>query len=71
MNAWRGLAFGLPSTFDPHWAVLSLLFSGLIAFLLAIYLFSWDNKNRRKGRSPYLALFAVIPYILAVLFMES
>lgn len=69
MNAWRGLAFGLPTTFDPRWGLLSLLSSGLIAFMLAVYLFSWDSKNQRKGRSPYLALFALVPYVLATVFL--
>src|SRR5512139_3222373 len=56
MNAWRGLAFGLPTTFAPVWGVLVLLSTGLIAFFLAVYLFNWDSKNRRKGHSPWLAL---------------
>ena len=71
MNAWRGLAFGLPTPYDPRWGVLILLSGGLIAFALAGYLFSWDNKNRRKGRSPYLALLALVPYVLAAIFLAE
>lgn len=71
MNAWRGLAFGLPTTFDPIWGVLSLLSSGLIAFLLAVYLFSWDSKNQAKGRSSYLAILALFPYILGAIFFAA
>jgi ABC-2 type transport system permease protein len=71
MNAWRGLAFGLPTPFDPSWGLLSLLSSGLIAFVLAIYLFNWDSKNQRKGRSPYLGLLALVPYVLTALFLAS
>lgn len=71
MNAWRGLAFGLETTFDPSWALLSLLTSGLIAFALAIYLFSWDSKNLRKGRSAYLAILALVPYVAGVIFLAA
>jgi ABC-2 type transport system permease protein len=69
MNAWRGLAFGLPTTFVPAWGLLILLSSGLIAFILAIYLFNWDDKNRRKGHSPLLALLTLVPYVLGAIFL--
>jgi len=71
MNAWRGLSFGLPTTFAPIWGLLVLLFSGLIAFLLAIYLFNWDSKNQRNGHNPLLALFILVPYVLAVIFLGA
>lgn len=71
MNAWKGLAFDLPTTFEPLWGVIILLASGLIAFILAIYLFNWDSKNLRRGHSPFLGLLALVPYILgAILFVS-
>lgn len=69
MNAWRGLAFELPTPFAPGWGLLVLLSSGLIAFILAVYLFNWDNNNRRTGHSPLLALAAFIPYVLAAVLL--
>lgn len=69
MNAWRGLAFGMTTTFEPRWAVLALLCSGLIAFILAIYLFNWDNKNKQTGRNPLLGLLALLPFILGTIFL--
>ena len=33
MNAWRGLAFDMTTTFDPRWSLLILLASGMIAYL--------------------------------------
>jgi ABC-2 type transport system permease protein len=69
MTAWRGMSFGLPTTYAPIWGVLVLLVSGTIAFLLAIYLFNWDSKNRRSGHSPLLALLVLVPYVLAVIFL--
>lgn len=71
MNAWRGLAFGMSTSFVPEWGLLVLLSSGLIAFILAVYLFSWDHKNRRTGHSPFLALSALLPYVLAAVLLSS
>jgi ABC-2 type transport system permease protein len=71
MNAWKGLAFKMEPIFDPRWSLLILLSSGVIAFALAIYLFNWDSKNKRKGRSPFLALLALLPYVLGAIFLAS
>jgi ABC-2 type transport system permease protein len=71
MNAWRGLAFGMAPTFDPRWALLVLLSSGVIAFVLAIYLFNWDSKNQRAGHNPFLALLTLVPFVLGVIFLGA
>jgi ABC-2 type transport system permease protein len=71
MNAWRGLAFGMAPIFDPRWALLILLSSGMIAFALAIYLFNWDSKNKQSGHSPLLGLLTLVPYVLGVIFLAS
>ena len=71
MTAWRGLAFEMPTTYDPLWGVLILLTSALIAFFFAIYLFSWDSRNKRRGHSPTLALLAMLPYVLGLIFLAS
>jgi ABC-2 type transport system permease protein len=69
MDAWQGLAFGMPALFDPKLALLVLLASGILAFGLANYLFSWDSKNRRAGRSSLLGLLAFVPYVLGAIFI--
>jgi ABC-2 type transport system permease protein len=69
MNAWRGLAFGLPATLDPRLSMLVLLASGIIAFGMAIFLFNWDSKNRPVGHNPLLGLLALLPYVLGALFL--
>jgi ABC-2 type transport system permease protein len=69
MNAWRGLAFGMTSAFDPVWSVAILLVSGVISFGLAIYLFSWDSKNRQSGRNPLLGLLAMLPYVVGMIIL--
>jgi ABC-2 type transport system permease protein len=71
MNAWRGLAFGMASTYDPRWALLILLSSGIIAFTLAIYLFNWDSKNKQRGHSPLLGLLTLVPYVFGAIFLVS
>jgi ABC-2 type transport system permease protein len=71
MNAWRGLAFGMAPTFDPRWALLILLSSGVIAYVLAIFLFNWDNKNKRSGHSPFLALLTLVPFVLGAILLGS
>jgi len=71
MNAWKGLAFGMEATFDPRWAVLILLASGLIAFAMAIYLFTWDSKNKAPGRNPLLAIACLLPFVLGAIFLAS
>jgi ABC-2 type transport system permease protein len=71
MNAWRGLAFGLPTTFAPVWGLFILLSSGLIAFVLAVYLFNWDSKNKRSGHSPFLAVLTLVPYVLGAILLVA
>jgi ABC-2 type transport system permease protein len=68
MNAFRGLAYGWETSFSPVWSLVILLAGGLVAFTLAVLLFQWDNKNPRRSRSPYLAILALIPYLVAVIF---
>jgi ABC-2 type transport system permease protein len=71
MNAWSDLAFGLDASFDPRWALLVLFASGLIAFILSIYLFNWDSKNRRSGHSPWLGIFSLIPFVLGAILLAN
>jgi hypothetical protein len=70
MNAWNALAFGKPVGVDPLGSVLVLLVGGLLAFSLAVLLFQWDSRNQARGRSPYLAVIAMAPYLLAAVFLR-
>ena len=71
MNAWKGLAFGMQSTFNPLWGVLILLASGIIAFALSIYLFTWDSKNKSRGHNPLLALLSLLPFVIGAIFLSA
>ena len=67
MNAFNDLAMGRTSDFNPWASVVILLTSGIIAFALAIYLFSWDSKNTTRRAHPALAVLVLLPYIIGIL----
>ena len=66
MYAFQDLAYRMSIGFDPLWPVVVLLSGGLIAFGLAIYLFSWDTHNETRRGQPALAALALLPYVAAV-----
>jgi ABC-2 type transport system permease protein len=70
MNAWRVLAYDLVPDFNAFWSVMVLLIGGILAFAMSVILFKWDNNNQQRGKSPWLAAIALIPYILAAIFLK-
>jgi ABC-2 type transport system permease protein len=69
MQAYQGLAFGQQTVMEPLVSLLVLLASGLLAFALATYLFSWDSRNTSRRGHPALALFALVPCLVAMLLL--
>lgn len=69
MNAFNGLAMGQEASFSPTGSLMLLFISGLLAFGLAIYLFSWDSHNTARRGHPALALLALFPYALGILLL--
>jgi ABC-2 type transport system permease protein len=67
MQAYQGLAFGQPTVLGPVASLLVLLATGLSAFGLAIYLFSWDSRNASRRGHPVLALLVLAPCLVAAL----
>jgi ABC-2 type transport system permease protein len=65
MEAFLGLAYGQPTTWDPARSVIVLVTSGVLAFGLAIYLFSWDTQNSTRRGHPLMALLVLAPYVLS------
>ena len=55
MNAFNGLAMGGGASFSPWGSVITLFASGVLAFGLALYLFSWDSRNTARRGHPLLA----------------
>ncbi|MGI6082735.1 MAG: ABC transporter permease [Limnochordia bacterium] len=64
-----GLAYRRNTLYDPLWAMLSLFIGGLVSFVLAFYLFTWDDRNTSRGRKQALAVLALVPYMLGALFL--
>lgn len=67
MNAFGGLAMGKTADFAPWGSVVVLILSGLLAFGLAIYLFSWDSHNAARRGHPLMALLAFVPFVVGLL----
>ena len=66
MNAFNGLAMGKAAAFSPWGSVIMLFISGLLAFGLASFLFSWDRRNTERRGNPLLALLVLLPYAAGI-----
>jgi ABC-2 type transport system permease protein len=69
MNVFQGLVQNQVAAFDPLWSVITLLVGGILSFGLANYLFCWDSRNKARRGHPALALLALLPYVLGVIFL--
>lgn len=67
MNALNGLAMGRAADFSGWGSVATLILGGLLAFILALFLFSWDSRNTTRRAHPLLGLVAILPYVLQAL----
>lgn len=67
MWAFQGLAYRQPGAVDPLAAALVLLAGGVLAFALAILLFSWDSQNPTRRLHPVAAFLALAPYALGAI----
>ena len=69
MNAFYELTLDKTAIFNP-WASIIILFAGgLLAYLLALYLFRWDSKNSLRRGPTALALLALTPYLVGLLLL--
>lgn len=69
MDAFHGLAFGQTSTLNPVLSIVILIISGVLAFGLASYLFSWDSRNTARRGRPALAFLVLLPFIIGMFIM--
>lgn len=67
MNAFNGLAMGGTADFSAWGSILTLILGGILAFILALFLFSWDSRNTTRKAHPLLGLFALLPYLFQAL----
>lgn len=66
MNAFNGLAMNGIADFNPWVSVITLFACGVLAFGLAIYLFSWDSRNTARRGHPLLALLCLLPFVISM-----
>ncbi|HSG17337.1 MAG TPA: ABC transporter permease [Anaerolineae bacterium] len=66
MNAFNGLAMGQEADFSPTGSLILLYVSGVLAFAMANYLFSWDRRNTTRRGHPVFALLAILPYAIGL-----
>ncbi len=66
MNGFNGLAMGAVADFNPWASLAALAATGLIAFALALFLFSWDSKNSKRRGHPAMALLALVPFVALI-----
>ena len=69
MNAFNGLAMGKVADFSPWGSVGVLFTSGVLAFGLAVYLFSWDSRNTTRRGHPLLGLLVLLPYVVGIILL--
>jgi ABC-2 type transport system permease protein len=66
MNALNGLAMGKTADFNPWFSIAALALSGILGFLLAVYMFNWDRRNAAQRGHPLMALLAFLPYVVSI-----
>jgi ABC-type multidrug transport system permease subunit len=70
MNAFKGLAMGMPADFSAWGSIIVLVLTGVMGFGLALYLFSWDSRNTRRSGPVWLAFLVLLPSILGMLILQ-
>jgi ABC-2 type transport system permease protein len=66
INAYNGLAAQKIADFSPWGSLLVLFTTGILAFALAAYLFSWDNRNTTRRGNPILAFLVLLPAVIGI-----
>ena len=66
MNAFKALAMNGVADFNPWLSVFVLFVGGLMAFGLAVYLFSWDRRNSTRRGHPLMALLFLLPFVIGL-----
>ena len=66
MNAFKGMAMGQTADFSAAGSLILLFLSGVLAFGLANYMFSWDSHNTSRRGHPALALLAILPFAVGM-----
>lgn len=70
MNAFKGLAMGMPADFSAWGSIIILVLTGVLGFGLAMFLFSWDSRNTRRRGPVWLAFLVLLPCILGMFILK-
>lgn len=70
MNAFNSLAMGKGSDFSAWGSFVVLLFGSLVAFTLAVQLFSWDQHQADQRGHSLLGLLSFFPYAASVFLLK-
>ena len=65
MSLFRVKTMGQEANFRPIGSIIILLIGGLLSYILAAYLFTWDPKENERKRN-ILGLIALLPYIISI-----
>ena len=69
MNAFAALAYSGVAVVAPWGSAVVLVSGGVLAFILAIYLFDWDRRNKTRRGHPSLAFLAMLPYVAGIVLL--
>jgi len=69
MNAFNQLAYDASGDVGAITSVIILFAGGVLAYGLAQYLFTWDEKNAGRRATPALAFVALVPYVVAAVLL--
>jgi ABC-2 type transport system permease protein len=67
MELFTGWGYGREASFNLPASAVILASSGILAFLLSIYLFNWDTRNQARRGHPLMGLVAFLPYVVGAL----
>lgn len=67
MNVFNSIIPGEKAAFSTAWSLMILVLGGILAFCLSLYLFRWDNNDKKKNN--LLALLALAPYLLGIILL--
>ena len=70
MNAFLEFGYGITTDVLAAASLVILLSGAILAFALALYLFSWDSQNSTRRGPASLALLALLPYLAGMIMLD-
>lgn len=68
MNLFNTMAFSTKSLAIPTVSMLTLICGGTLSFILATYLFTWDDTNEKTSKK-IIGIIAIVPYVISTFFL--